>query len=70
MSLTDIIVWQDDGVGYYTNLIGLPGNTTVLTTGIDGVSIKLERSVGTVTKVTVINDTDTDLNVKVYRVGK
>ena len=67
---TDIIVWQDDGVGYYTNLIGLPGNTTVLTTGIDGVSIKLERSVGTVTKVTVINDTDTDLNVKVYRVGK
>ena len=67
---TDIIVWQDDGVGYYANLIGIPGNTTVLTTGIDGVSIKLERSVGTVTKVTVINDTDTDLNVKVYRVGK
>lgn len=67
---TDIVVWQDDGNGYYVSLVGIQGSTTEILTNISGVTIQLERDNGTVKKVTIVNDSESDLNVKIYRVGK
>lgn len=67
---TDLIVWDDAGNGKYCSFVGIAESISSIDTGISGVTVSIVRVNSEIQSIKIINNSDKNLNVKMFRVSR